>query len=494
LVSTILSQKNIITTGRYIFIGSLILSGAYVLSEVLFFLLIDYPFNLYEPETAIEAWQLSEGGKIYNDPANGPPAGLYAPLFQLTGALLFQFLPDTLITLRLISLFSVAGIIWLIRQLCPIRSGIQLLFIIVLIGMWHPVVVFFDFQAKPDSFASLWMFTSIFSLLLWMNRDRTYLGWLTALSLTFAFYTKQTMVFTLAACLIALLLHKEFRKTVILTALTLGLYIVSWFLLKLTTGPALFFYLFELPGSFHISYGRLADTFYKLISEPWFLLTLYLAGRNRLKPRWVFRDTVFFIVIVFALFSGILTAAKDGGQSNAFIPFYWLCSAYIAIQLSTVTTAVTREWLKINKSRGLLTLLYLLPVLVISTIQLNPAQYISRIQNRLNASKNYEHLSQQLGNVQGTLFVPYDNYLSLKAGKPYFWSYKSERDLFYTRQKPHPGYRQHAVEFEHVVTVHIGHYYQPESFESILKEHNYSYFKSFKMDEAITYKWWKKNN
>jgi len=493
LYSTYLTYRTIKKAGTALFIIALSISGLYLLSEILFFLLIDYPFNYYEPEVAIEAWQLSQGEAIYNDPTTGPPAGLYAPLFQFIGALLFQVAPDTLITLRMISLVSLIGIAWMGWKISGYNSTCQLLFLALLVFMWHPNVAFFDLQAKPDSLALFWVFASLFLAFRWVQTDRLLFGICTSLALILAFFTKQTMLFVLGALVLALLFHQNYRKVLMLLLLSTVWGVVGWFSFSYLAGDYMYFYLFTLPSTFDISFGRLANSFYALLSNPWFLLTIYLMGRRLVKQRWHFHDTLWFFALMLSLFISALTAAKAGGMSNAYLPFYLLASVYAGMQLP-IDLFLRNMYSKMKAAPGLITLTFLIPVLLISTISFNPAQYISRIDNRLQANKKYEKLADNLISAEGTVYSPFDNYLGIKINQPVFWSYKSERDLFYSNKKPQEGYIKRTLEYDHVITVAIGSYFSPKRLESVLQEHNYSYFKSYQIDQDIVYRWWKKSD
>ena len=487
------TYQHLQNTGYYALLCALFVTGGYLLAEVLFLLALDFPFNLYEPEVVMEAWQLAHGGTIYNNPEIGPHAGLYAPFYQLTGALLFQFLPESLLTLRALSFISLVMIAFFTWKISSHQNLMQFLFILLLIMMWHPNLLFFDLHAKPDSYSLFWVFGAIYLLIIWVDRAKLYYGIAASICLILAFYTKQTMLFVFVGSVAALLLQQEFRKAILLAGITILLGVSAWFIFKDIAGDYLYFYLFELPGSFNISYGQLAGSFYRLITEPWFLLAIYFMFRDFYKNRWHFLHTLLAVLLVLSLAACTLTAAKDGGLANAYQPFYLLTSLFVGIRIPVAALfRSTSPHFNMNARKGLTALTFLIALLLLGTISLNPAQYYSRIQNRINSANSYHQLARDLQNAEGDVFVPYDNYLSLKAGKPVFWSYKSERDLYYSSITPKMAYRELARKHRHVVTVHIANYENSMQLIPFIKDHGYIPAQSYPMDQAITYKWWKK--
>ena len=471
---------------------SLGITGLYLSGELLFYLLLDYPFNLYEPEVAIEAWQLSQGKPIYNDPVTGPHAGLYAPFFQLTGALLFQLLPDSLSTLRAISATSLLLIGYVSWKHSAHHDTLQLLVGFLLVLMWHKSVNFFDLQAKPDSYAILWVTLSLFSGIWYGLTNQVRYALLSALCLVLALFTKQTMLFAFPPLFLTLFIHRSYKPAFIFTAL-FGLFVAAgWFLFRWTTGEFLSFYLFELPGTFQISFGRIAIAGYTLLSTPWFLLVLYLAGRQWLKGAWNSKDTALITSIFFALPASIATFAKDGGASNAFLPFFVLCSVYLIGRLP-IRAMLRGASFAGTTTTGRSTLLLLAAFLFVLTIQINPAHYISRFGNRVHAHNAYEELASKLSEAEGMIYSPYDNYLGMKVGHPVYRSYRSQRDLFYTGVRPEQSIAEFALGFDHVVTMTIDKEGPESSISAVLKRNNYSYFSSFQMDQSRSYHWWKRD-
>ena len=482
---------------KFIFWGAWTITGLYLAAEVLTFLLIDYPFNYYEPEVVMEAWRLKEGLPIYLDPANGPLAGLYAPFSQIVGALFYWILPDKLIVFRLISFLSLIGISVLAWRKSSSRNLLQLLFALTLVFIWHQKLYHFEIQAKPDSLSVLLVILSLLALNRGLPHRQTLAfiagGILTAL----AAFTKQTMLFVIIPIALALIIHRKWNPLLLYIAGTAVSIAALWLILPLWVGNHLYFYTLDLPGQFPISIGKLVTGSYELLGTFWMLPLLAIVYKKWKNGQWLFYDTMMLLALLFSWPVSVFTFAKGGGLPNAFQPFYMLLAVYLVSEIplsNWLTHARAHLALQNRISFGYALAAIAVGFLLLDTAFVNPPGFITTMQYRLRAHSNYQELAGQLRQAEGSLYVPMDNYLSLKAGKPIWRSQKNELDFSIGGVAPATSYRDVPLRHRNVVTVNTEDWRNSAGLEKKLKQNSYTLKSSKKMNQGVTYNWWIKSN
>ncbi|TNE70722.1 hypothetical protein EP331_11340 [bacterium] len=461
----------------------------YFLYEIAAALLIDFPFNQYEPEVVIDAWALSNGMDVYPSRAIGPPAGLYAPFFHIVVAAFFQVLPNTLLTARLVSVLSVLGASWVLFSTIKTlpKAGI-VSFIAIL--MWHPLISMFDLHAKPDSLAVALGMLSVWFVLKEKSgfKELVFAALLSALTVA----TKQSMLFVPVGIGLALLLFREWKSVLIFGVLFLGFSVVLWWIFSLTLGPDLWFYVFVQPGTFRMRWAGVFINFYMIQSPlPWFLLLMSIPVYIKQK-RFSKRYILLFVVSVLALPASVLTASKGGGLSNAYQPFFYFMIWNFLIMISEQWKQglELETWFKRYPDVAK----FSIAVLLVLTIQPNLPSVITAPIYHFQQWKNYEALADKIREKGGSVYVPMDNYLSLKAGSPIRWSYKwqletSMRDV---ERKNDENSFSLALKSDQVVTIDNGDWTSDTQLVKKLERNGYHQIESYQMGQIRTYTLWNK--
>ncbi len=490
-----LDSYRIFQLARLFFYVMVSFAALYGLAEVIFYLWVDYPFNKYEPEVALEAWRISQGEPIYTPLDTGPYAGLYAPLFQLTGAFLYLIFGESITILRLVSIASLAGIAIFGWKLASRQTWWQLLFASILIVIWHSRVVQFDMHAKPDSFAIMLGIVAILPFFA-HGQIRSYAWLISALLAALAFAAKQPMLLFTAGIGVALLLHGRWKEGFSFGFAFLGISVVLWWILSMLTGDEILFYTLIQPGGFDIPAARLAGAALSIVNNWWFPVALILMLRRWLNKNWHLVDTLLLSSLIFAYPASILTAAKGGGLSNGYMPFYYLIAVIIVrnFQIEALFRPLSFSRLPAAFTHGCRSGVALyFGLALFFTIGLNPASYITSWQFRATAHQNYEELASWLKDTEGDVYAPMDNYLTLKIDRPWYWSAKSEMDLSAVKPDIQRRYRKKALEADITVAVDWDDWYSSSSMEEDLEEAGYSMVKELPMEQGATYRIWKQN-
>ena len=487
------SDRRVLRVVFFLFITVWTVTGLFLIGEILSYLLLDYPFNDYEPEVIMEAWRLSEGDIIYMNPEQGPHAGIYAPLTQLVLAGLFQILPSSLLVARLLSFFSLLLVGYMSVRWAKARSMAHILFIFTMIFIWHEKLLHFELHGKPDSFAILLVITAAYFIYKFWNHNGkvAYLA-LSALAMALSVAAKQNMLFALPAILLALLLYRANKSGILYIGYFVLFSAAIWSALYVITGSYLFYYTFDLPGEFPFRWARLFSGSYQLFGNLWIAAAAGAFTYRWYKEKLNFGDTLLLLLLLFAWPACIMTFAKGGGLSNAFLPFYLLLSIYVTIHLpwGRLWGNTRRHLLAITPfSRYYTGGLLLLILAMLTTVQINPPGLITTYQHRFQAKQKYNELVEDLKATPGGLYAPFDNYLSLRAGKPLWYSRKNQRDLSITGITPEVGYREIALNYINVVTTHKS--YAQNSIEQFLRNNNYYLVKKYPTQQSFTYYWWK---
>lgn len=474
----------------WVFLVIIAIHGLYFLGEIFMYVLIDYPFNKYEPEVVMEAWQLRIGEPIYHPLETGPYAGLYAPLFQVLGALAFFILPETITVLRFFSIASLFLIAFSSWKLAPQQTWMQLVFAVFLILIWHNRVGHFDFHAKPDAFSVMLGFAAI-----WYAAKEKPNLFVSGVFVALAVLAKQPMLLFLPGIGLALLLHKKIKMVLQFGTAFVISSVVLWWLMALITGGDIFYYTLVQPGGFEIPLARILNAAISILNSMWLPLALVLVLRRIFKNRWQSADTILAITLVFAYPASVLTAAKGGGLSNAYMPFFYLISALIIRNfqidsLFRLTHSFQRPMQGFLKAAMLLFLAYS----VFISLRLHPASTISSYLYRIQAHQNYEALTEKIRHLDGVVYSPMDNYLTLKAGKPLYWSAKSEMDLGAVLPGIQRRVHQIALAADYVVTVNFDSWFRSTRLERDLEHAGFIKIGRWDTEQGVHYILWKKNH
>jgi hypothetical protein len=407
----------------------------------------------------------------------------------LVTALFFQILPDTLLTARLVSILALLASVLVIKQ--DVKNLPQAwLWAFFAVFIWHPNISTFDMHAKPDSLS---VFFGMFSVWLIVQSDHNKRFWVwAALVSALSVATKQSMLFVPAGIGLALLLQRDWLKLLQFSLFFVGFSVVVWWLFSLFLGDGLWYYVFVQPGTFRM---RWAGTFINFwyIQSPivWWLLLLtipwYWAQKN-LDKKYV----VLMSVTLLALPASVLTASKGGGLANAYQPFFYFMSwsfLYVIAQNWNQNLNLA-TWVSRQKAIGTFGLI----ILLWFTLRPNIPSIVYSFKYRYQQWKNYEYLAEKLASEQGSVYVPMDNYLSLKAGKPIRWSYKWQVETPMRGLKTYPKVNSFSIALasDWVVTIDNGDWTSDTELEKRLAQKGYTKIEALQMGQIRNYRLWKK--
>jgi hypothetical protein len=471
--------------------------GLYLISEMVVHLWVDQPLNYYEPELAMDAYRLSQGQSIYPPFETGPFAGLYAPLYQLVTSLFFVIGWQELATLRLISIGSILTAAWLMSRMSigPFSNTkiTHFAWAALLLLVWHNDVVQFDMHGKPDAFGALWMVVGIYFL--HRAYRHNFAHWLLALAMgafTLALATKQTMLFALPPVLLSIWIWGSFRTAISALGYFVLFNLMLWPLLWWITGPNMWFYVFEQAGIFPYRWGSLFNNAYNLLTQPLMLLAAGLLLWNYYQHKWNFILGLLSLLLLFAIPAGVITAIKAGGMSNAHLPTFWIAS------LIVYTTIPWKNWPNQTSSddngensngAGRFAIVGLAVILFLQ-LGIQPYVWLTSFDYRLTGHEEYNKLAESLRSVEGSIFSPWDNYLTLKAGNPLVWSIKWERETKLHDIESDYSSDYWAENSEAVVTVSVSGSSQSHMPE-VLENARFQKAESFAISQSLTYHLWK---
>lgn len=468
--------------------------GLFVLSQVFLHLYFDFPLNQYEAEQAIESHEISQGRIIYYDVETGPFSGLYAPGFQLLGALFYLFFPDSLVTLRWISFLSMIGIVLLSFGFNRRKPTLKVFLLTGLsIFVWHNALVQFDLHGKSDSLAAFLGWLGLFLFTASKSNFRNPLLYGSAMIFAIAVSVKQPTLAFLVAVLITMIIYKHYKAMVVMLGAFLLISLVWWDFLETMTGPSLYFNAFVVPGQYAIRWNVFFDSIYNsILFQPFVWLTLLLFGLRAKYKVWDSFDSLFFITLVLTAGASTLTAAKAGGMANAYSPFFWGISLYL---LKNDRSQVLFDLLSLAQLR--LAFVAALSLAVFVTAHINPASAILQWPRLFQSNQIYQEWTNDIRQVRGQVFVPMDNYLTLKAGKPLFYSQKSEIDVRaypFTDKKPAFKTDSIALTSEVVITHDYQNWHKSTALRQLLAQNGFEAKKEVQFDQQLTLRWWQRRD
>jgi hypothetical protein len=459
----------------------------YFLYEIASHLLLDFPLNAYEPEVIMDSWAVSQGKELYPLRTVGPIAGLYAPLYNIVIAFFFQFLPNTLLTARLISILSLLISGWMVSKSLKNLpyAGIIGLFSILI---WHPSLLNFDMHAKPDSFSVLIGIASAFVVI----SKKTYQGIIiSALLASLALAAKQSMAFVPVGIGLAFLIQKEWKNTIVFSIAFLSSTALLWFVLFKTMGPDMWFYVFVQPGSFQMHWAGAIINFWNIQSSLFWLISLILIPIVLKQKRFDWELIVVLCISLIALPASVLTASKGGGMVNAYQPFYYF-STWLCLLL------VDKQWfegLGLNKWYLEFTsyLQWVLIIVLFISVRPNLPSILYSIPQRIETHRQYSSLVNDIQFDGGFVYAPMDNYVTLKAGKPIRWSYKWQIETRLTNDfNPGKNHTSIALKSDLVVTVLNESWTSDTKLEANLSKNGFEKMKSYPVFLGQVYNLWKK--
>lgn len=401
------------------------MAAAYLTGAFLYVTLkrMAYPFGLewLEGASLIQVQRLLTGHPLYARPSLDYIALIYPPLYFYASALLARLIGLSFLPLRLVSWLSTLGCALVIGLWVRKRSGTlfsSLMAAATFLASFKIVGFWFDI-ARVDMLA---LFLMLLAIYLVEGRTRMHLI-LAGVAYSLACLTKQTYWFMAPSLLIYAFSVNRFGSLVLaVTAIVVSSGVHLW-------QDALYqgWYSFFV---YHVAFGQSSELFSKGLA--YFFLTYWNGPVLKSLPLvfplgglYLFRQRreVLNLAGLLALAAGAvafswLGIVNVGGYKNVLLPSY-----AIMIMLSWLfLNELLRSPAVPNVVRSAALLAYAAQLLY---LRYPPSAQIPSAAD-LQAG---QALVEQLRTQPGEVYVPYDNYLSLLAGKRAFANYTAQLDL-----------------------------------------------------------------
>jgi hypothetical protein len=470
--------------------GIFIFIGVFLASEIVKHLWFDFPLNMYEPELVTEAWALSRGEITHGNYSEGPYSGLYAPLYQLFGALLFQVLPVSLITMRVISIFSLVGIAFLFHRWAPVVHRWSFPAWIFAVLMWHVPGVGFDMHGKPDSFAAFLAFWSVFLVRDIEKADSNGRLLISALIAALAVAAKQPMLLAAAVIGPALLFFHSWKRALMWGA-AFGVFSgVVWTALRWICGENLFTNVFVIPGLYTMRLSVLSAVIVAQFRQPLVLVAVGCILLSLVRKQLKYKEALPYFTMLLTFPAGLLTAAKAGGMDNAMLPFWYASMLVVAMHAEALKTWLSNQATSIRSG-----FFFMVSIWAFGTAGINIPSVITGWGDVLQQQEAQIRLISTIKGTPGDVYVPMDNYLAIKAGKGVNLSEKSELDVQPYFGLPVDQKRTvlRAIESELVITHRWELWFKPDQLENQLSRNGFVVSETIPLDRYVTATLWKKN-
>jgi hypothetical protein len=382
-----------------------------------------YPFELewMEGEMVDHVRWLLAGNPLYAEPSMEFISSIYTPLYFYVSSLFTLFTEEGYFPLRLVSIFSTVGCLWLICLFVRRATG-RWSYGLIAAGAFAATYraggSWFDL-ARVDMLALL---LAIAALYLIRFRE-TIIGWsLAGALLALSVLTKQS--FLLAA--IAVLCFGFFRERKIFLA---GIFSFSLLLigsalaLNINSGGWFWFYTMEVPSqqevflSYPIKFFRhdLMGVLPVGMAAGLFLLLLPRDRQDR-HERW------FYVLAASGfLLSALFPGMKIGGYDNSLIPAYLILAILFGVGLAESLNRVPQTMPYLQSFIWSLCLLQ---------FSLFAYRADLDIPTKAESAAN-RHLIERLRSIEGEMYMPSHGYLSALAGHKTFTHIAPLQDILW---------------------------------------------------------------
>jgi 4-amino-4-deoxy-L-arabinose transferase-like glycosyltransferase len=431
------------------FLKWILLTGA--LSYVVLYLFvvfsrIRYPFGLIWLEGAYvdHVNRILSGYKYYVKPSIEFVSSIYTPLYFYISALLSKIIGIGFLPLRLISVTSSLGSIFIIYLIVKRETGDRYSGIIascLFAATFYLSGASFDI-GRVDS---LFLFLLLSALYLVRFNESRKFYFLAGVLISLSFLTKQTaLVILLPVMLYCIFLNRHMAVFFIipvlmiigLGSLLLNYYYDGWFN----------FYVFELPRTTPVDKKMLLSFWPKDIIMPLgiaFSIGIFYLLSQLLEPD---KKTFFFyLLIALGTFTASWYSRYRIGFFNVLFPTYAVISILFGLGLNKLLQM--SQAISIDKRNLIRIFIYLVCIVQFSSDKLlyNPFNQIPNRSDLEAGSKLVEKISQ----IKGEVFIYNHGYLSVLAGKKSYANIMGARDVYLTNNKRHADIKSALVnEFE----------------------------------------------
>ncbi|MCD6386100.1 glycosyltransferase family 39 protein [Candidatus Sumerlaeota bacterium] len=421
---------------------------------------ISYPFELEwnEGDMAIGAIRVLEGKPLYPPPEKGYACYSYPPLYYMVCGLLFKIFGVSLSIGRAVSFAASLGLVivlvlivynWTKDILAGALAGLFYIACYRVSGFWIDLM-------RLDSLAWFLSFSCIL-LLFNKNKPSSVKLIIAGILATAAAFTKQNAVFPIILASLFLLIYHHRRAGVFFLTGAILTVNIFWVLAHKGNTWIVKYYLL-MPRRHPMFWKNLKNVFPEqfipylwiplIFLGVWLIFSAFFPRRQ--KPI----TTLWFLLLTISSFiGGLLPYLKIGGYINNFIPLLAVVSLLMGIGFHFFWSFLPPGRLLIPK----LIVHFALLVLLVFTlpgpqflygdkkVSLLPRWRIfSKVRNRPSLQLIYrdkevlpypgsrergKELIKRLRNLPGKVYVPHHNYYAYLAGKGYYYSIDTVRDI-----------------------------------------------------------------
>ncbi len=402
---------------------------------------INYRYDLewMEGASLLQAYRISMGQRLYLQPSLEYIPLIYPPLYFYLSAILVKIIGISFLPLRIVSFASTLGCFLIIYYAVKDKTDSALIGFVAagsfaatfrLGGAWFDI-------ARVDMLFIFLCLAAVYFLGKHSIKDSIVAGILFSL----AFLTKQTAISIFAV--MALSTFILFRKqTIPFVGSFIILTLFAYVYFNVSTNGWYQYYILTLPGSYQIRWSSLLSTLQTgfeveaviiLIGYIPLLLNIRKLIQDKLHQHYYFASVGF-------IGTSVLARINHGAYDNTLVPAY----ASIAILFGLgIRWWVSRFELRSGRNKLFLPLMWLAISLQFIWLGYNPFSQIPTQADRMAG----DALVTEIHNVPGDVLVPYDNYLSLFAGKKTYFHFVAFNDVRSLRTKTRPDLRNILQQF-----------------------------------------------
>ena len=380
---------------------------------ILAFLRIRYPFELEWMEGACvdHVLRILSGERLYVSPSLEFVPFMYTPLYFYLSAAVSSIIGVGFLPLRLVSLISSLGCLWLIFLFVKKETGSALW------GMLSSSLFAATFRAGGAWFDvaradSLFLFLLLGGLYLikFRHSSKSYL--LSGVLVSLSFLTKQVALIILLPAAVYCVLRNG-RRSVYFIGTVVGIVGLSTYLLNWIHDGWYSYYVFHLPRQHLIEKGMYVDFWTKDIM--WTLPVAFILSLSYIVLQVLSSDKknrLFYSLISAGMLGGAwLTRLRLGSYDNVLIPAYAVLSILFGLAAHKVFQFVSAA--STNKRRLTEICIWVLCIIQFALLAYSP---LAQVPTRKDLKAGRD-LIDTMAQLPGDVLVPYHGYLPALAGK-----------------------------------------------------------------------------
>ena len=402
---------------------------------------IAFPFSLewIEANTYLHVLRVLQHKLIYIPPSYDFTPMIYTPLYYYVVSVFATITGQIMLSMRLVSILASVLIFVVIYALCRVRK-IPPLVSLLAVGLFaasYAVTGYWFDIGKVDSLFLALLLTGYLLSIVRTKRDNA-VGVFAGFILFLSIATKQQALLAIPFVLFHLILERRWMKTLWLGISLLISGIVFVVAMNIATKGWFWFYVYEVPATFQISWEMILHSFwtqYIFPKYPWLILLFFIAvvvlltGRNR---KDIFYHGLFVITFFLPLSAmSIVSMAHQWGWINTLLPMVAALSVLGAeayqLVAATVKSNHTIAWIQIG-------LCCLASVLMIFQFLILRYDYRTQIPTSINLESGYRILDV-IKKLKSPVFIPSSPYLLFMDDQTTHFQVSSLGDLYLAGQR-----------------------------------------------------------